>query len=541
MRTIAAVLLAMTIPVISRAEPMQDRFVWLFGIDWTRTPEMARVEEILTGASAHGINGVIASGGAAQLAGLKEVCDRLALELIPAQFSFGYGGPWLGHDRNLAEGFPVVDAPFVAGADGKATLVPDPAVAIRNGDFEDHDGNRFSGLGFHDAPGEVSFADTAIRHGGAASIRLTDFTKDKWGHGRVNEAVKVTPNRCYKVTIWAKSQDLSVDEFKIMTLLPGDAEEALSHRSFRLPATADWTKVEYVFNSGSHTDVLLYAGVWGGRSGTLWLDDWTITELGPMNPLRRPGCPVSVKGEDGKAYVEGRDYARIEDPGLHPWTIRNDMPITLLPGSRIKPGAKLKASWYHPMIVHEDQVGVCMAEPGIYSIAEAEAKALAAKIRPKRLLLNMDEIREGGTCAACRGRNMAELLGQSVTRIARIVAKAVPGIQVYCWSDMFDPNHNAHGHYYHVVGDYTGSWKHIPKSVVMAVWGSDVNEKSFEFFSKEGFQVLGACYYDADNLDQVKPWIAMARKHPNVRGLMYTTWVPRYDLLPAFADLIRAK
>jgi len=534
------------LPALAPATPatatgsMPDRFVWLFDIEWTRSPEMARVEGILAGGVKHGINGVVASGSAEDLTVLKVACDRIGIELIPAQFSFGYGGPFLHHNRNLAEGLEVKDAPFVAATDGKATLVPDPAVEVRNGGFEDHTGDRFKEFGFHDAPGTISFADASVRHGGAASMRLTNFGSDKWGHGRVSEAIKVRPHRCYRVSIWAKSQGLKTDEFKIMTLVPGEGERTLSRRSFNLPATADWTKFEYVFNSVEVTDVLLYAGVWGGQSGTLWLDDWSISEIGPMNPLRRPGTPVSVRGEDGKRYEEGKDFARIKDPELHPWSLRPDLPITLLPGSRIKPGARLRASWYHPMIVHDSQVTVCMAEPEIYTIVDAEAKALVERLHPKRILLNMDEIRMGGTCRACAGRNMGELLGQSVTRIMKILRKYDPKLEIYCWSDMFDPNHNARGNYYHVQGDYTGSWKHIPKDLVMAVWGSDADEKSFKFFSTQGFKVLGACYYDADNLDQVKPWIEMGRKYPNVRGLMYTTWVPRYDLLPAFGDLINA-
>jgi len=541
MRTIHLAAIQLLLPLVALAAPMQDRFVWLFDIDWSKPEGVAQLQKVLDDSAAHGINGAVASGGGDDLVAVKAECDKRSIELIPALFSFGYGGPFLHHNRNLAEGMQVVDAPFVAGTDGKATLVPDPAVTIANGGFEDHEGDRFKGFGFHDAPGKISFADTAVRHGGEASMRLTNFASDKWGHGRVSEAVKVLPRRCYRVAIWAKSQDLKAETFKIMTLVPGEAERSLSQRSFNLAASADWTKVEYIFNSAECSDVILYAGVWGGQSGTLWLDDWSITEIGPMNPLRRPGTPVTVKGEDGKPYEEGKDFARLEDPELHPWSLRPDLPLSLLPGSRITAGTKLRVSWYHPMIIHDSQVTVCMAEPEIYTIADAEAKALIERLHPKRILMNMDEIRMGGTCKACAGKNMGVLLGQSVTRIIKILRKYDPKIQVYCWSDMFDPNHNAHGNYYHVQGDYTGSWKHIPKDLVMAIWGDEANEKSFKFFSGQGFKILGACYYDADNLDKVKPWIGMAAKYRAVRGLMYTTWVPKYDLLPAFGDMLNAK
>ena len=93
-----------------------------------------------------------------------------------------------------------------------------------------------------------------------------------------------------------------------------------------------------------------------------------------------------------------------------------------------------------------------MAEPKLYEIFDHEAALLAEHVRPQRVMLNMDEIRMGGTCAACRDRNMGELLGSCITRQVEILRRHMPGVQVYIWSDMLDPNHNAHGDYYLVRG-----------------------------------------------------------------------------------------
>jgi hypothetical protein len=51
--------------------------------------------------------------------------------------------------------------------------------------------------------------------------------------------------------------------------------------------------------------------------------------------------------------------------------------------------------------------------------------------------------------------------------------------------------------------------------------------------------MLVACYYDADNLDDVKRWLALVQPLPNVRGFMYTPWTKKYDLLPAFGALLK--
>lgn len=537
---------------LAGAEPLQDRFVWLFGLDPTETRDAARIESMLKDAAAHGINGVVVSAGLDGLDGktdaelawlerLKRTCDTLKIELIPAGFSFGYGGPFLGMDRNLAEGAPVADALFVAHGDGTATLEPDPAVDVPNGGFERRKGHVFEGFGFQDDPGKISFADTKVRHGGTTAVRLTNFASDPHGHGRVHLRVAVKPRRCYRVTIWAKSRGLAPSGcFNIATLAPGEGERSLAQRSFRLPPTAGWTRFSYTFNSRDQSEALLYAGVWEGKAGTIWLDDWTIEETGPVNLLRRAGTPVAVRGEDGTVFAEGRDFLRWEDPRLHPWSDdRPGLPLTLAPGGRITPGTRLRASWYHSQIVHADQAGVCMAEPAIYEIVERQARALAARLKPRRLLLNMDEIRFGGTCETCRGKDMAKLVGESVARVAAILRRENPALEtLYVWSDMFDPHHNAHGNYYYVQGDYTGSWNHLPKDLVMAIWGDEANAESFDFFAGLGFRMLGACYYDRDTLDQVKGWMEQAGKHPEVRGLMYTTWEGKYDLLPAFGDLV---
>ena len=69
-------------------------------------------------------------------------------------------------------------------------------------------------------------------------------------------------------------------------------------------------------------------------------------------------------------------------------------------------------------------------------------------------------------------------------------------------------------------------------------WGGEVRAESFKFFDRQGFNVMGACYYDAGDLDGVREWIAMKKEHRNIRGYMYTTWERNYDLLPDFLDLL---
>ena len=541
--------LAAWLTVGSSLAAYPDRFVWVFGWGLDKDSDVAEITKVLDTAGKAGLNGAVVSFGLdtlckreaayfRRLEAIQRVCDSNKLELIPSVFSIGYGGGILSHNPNLAEGLPVVDAPFVVQGN-EARFVPDAEVRITNGGLEGFNGNKFTGFGFVDQPGEVSFTDSETKHGGRASLRLENFTANPHGHGRLMQTVRVKPHRCYRVSVWVKTEGLKpTSAFRCIALV-GDRE--LAPRQFNLPATTDWRKISFLFNSLNNEKVNLYAGLWEGKAGKVWLDDWTIEDAGPVCVLHRPGTPVTVRSEDGTTtYTEGKDYATLNSPDFNVW--RGDSSpavLKLVSGGRIKDGQRLRVSWYHSMLIHDSQVTTCMAEPELYEIFDHEAKLLAERLHPRRVMLGTDEVRMGGTCQACAGRDMAQLLGECVTKQAAAIRHYSPKAEVYVWSDMFDPNHNAHPNYYLVQGDFTGSWKHIPKDLTMAVWGGEPRAKSLSFFAEQGFPVLVACYYDADNLNEVKGWLAAAKPLPNVRGFMYTPWTRRYDLLPAFGELLR--
>lgn len=533
------------------AQGYRDRWVWIFGWGLNRDEDVAQITAVLEEAAKHGYNGAVLSANLdalckqppeyfRRLQQVKQTCERLKLEIIPSIFSVGYGGGTLWHDRNLAEGMPVKDALFVVQGN-EARHVPDPPVSIVNGGFEEYEGNRMKAFNFHDEPGVVSFPDTQVAHSGKASLRFENFRAQPAGNARVMQEVRVRPYRCYRMSAWVKTEGLRPRSNLRLLVLADDRD--LAPRSFDVPETSDWRKLTITFNSLSNEKVLVYVGVWGGQSGKFWVDDWTLEEVGPINVLRRPGTPVTVKSEDGAVtYEEGKDYAPLVDPDFSFWNVdRPAPPLKLLPGSRIRDGQRLRVSWYHPMVIYESQVTVCMAEPALYDIYEHEAKLLWEHLKFQKVILSMDEVRMGGTCAACRGKDMAKLLGECVTTQAQILRKINPKVQVYVWSDMFDPNHNAHGNYYLVQGDFTGSWKYIPKDTVIAVWGGAPRAESLNFFAREGFRTLIACYYDAPNLDEVKGWHELAQKTKGVTGFMYTTWERKNELVGEFGKLLWGK
>ena len=517
-----------------------------------RDQDVADIRSIVTTAAAHGLNGMVLSAGLdrldlqspdyfKRLEAVKAICREKGVEIIPIVFSVGYGGSVLAHDRNLAAGLPVRDALFVAKG-GLARLAPDPPVRVVNGGFEDHAGHHLRGYRSHDRPGEVSFVDTQVRHGGRASLRFENFGRFPHGHGRLMQEVQVAPHRCYRVSCWVKTDGLGPAGCLRLLVLAPDGR-SLAPWDPRVPATTDWRKITLGFNSLDYRKVRLYVGCWGGKSGRFWVDDLAIEEVGLLNVLRRPGTPLCVRTEAGVELVEGRDFAPVSDPKLNFRFDHEPPPIRLLPGGPVREGERLRVSYYHGIAINRGQVSVCMSEPKLYEIWREQARLIQRHLAPRRWLLSMDEIRAGGSCAACKARklSMARILGECITRQVAIIRQVNPGAEVLIWSDMLDPNHNAHDNYYLVEGDFTGSWKFVPKDLVIVCWYYKKRRESLAHFSRLGFRTLAGAYYDGDTLENPRGWLEALAQTPGAVGIMYTTWRNKYELLGPFGDLVSGK
>jgi len=157
----------------------------------------------------------------------------------------------------------------------------------------------------------------------------------------------------------------------------------------------------------------------------------------------------------------------------------------------------------------------------------------------KGYMMSHDEIRIWNWCDACqrRGMDAGEILADNVKTCVGILRETNPGGNVYVWSDMFDPNHNAHGDYYLVRGDYKGSWEGLDKDVIILPWYFGKREASLKWFAERGNRQVIAGYYDAPP-EKVLQWLEAAKKVNGVVGVMYTTWKHNYKDLEKFAELV---
>jgi len=281
-------------------------------------------------------------------------------------------------------------------------------------------------------------------------------------------------------------------------------------------------------------------GSWWGKDGKLWWDDLTVEEIGLVNVLRRPGCPVTVAAEDGTVYEEGRDYERIVDPQLHPWRAYHEQPpIRLTADSRIQEGDRLRVSYYHPIIVYEDRLTGCVSEPRIFEDWRAEVEQADELLHPAAFFMSHDEMRVMNQCALCQSKGMTpgELLAWNVRQAAQIIRDVRHDAEIWVWSDMFDPMHNAVDHYYAVNGSLAGSWKGLDPDVGIVNWHGGLKGKNCPFFADLGLRQILSGYYDGDeDGSAIAEWIDATKGVKGIVGAMYTTWEDKYGAMDAWAE-----
>ena len=459
-----------------------------------------RLEGIMRQAKAAGYNGVVLQDFKFQildivvpqyhrnLERLRDAAAELDLDLYPMVAIFGNSNGILTHDPNLAEGLPVIRAPFRV-IDGEAALVTDPPIQL----------NR-------------------------------------------DQLVRVSPFRQYHLSVTVKTRDFISPE-AIPAVLSADGRKIAYFD--RLPApTQGWATHHAVFNSLDQDLVEVRPAGWLKGPGECDWKDASLQEIGPINVIRRDGAPLAVTSADGKTcYEEGLDF-ELENHELMPQAVEYEahhLPLRIRLGakSRIRDGQDLWVSYYHAVIVANGAVMCCLSAPAVYQLVKDEILGLQNLLQPKGFFLGIDEVRVANWCESCRQRAMTagDLLAENVSRCIDLVREISPSAKILVWSDMFDLFHNGHDHYYLVNGDAAGSWEGLDKDVIIVNWNFTAMGQSLKWFASRGHTQVVAAYYD-QAISGIAEWRKAAAGLPGICGAMYTTWRNDYRHLDSFADLM---
>jgi hypothetical protein len=436
---------------------------------------------------------------------------------------------------------PVRNALFLV-KKGQADLVADPAVRLRGGDFEQSQGNKVAGWDIHDKPGQITSIDRTVKHGGLQSLRMDIAGKpvSHTGNDLLSQIIEVSPYRQYHLSAWIKTENLDAPDRLRHTVLSWSGQP-LSLTEWEVKRNQEWVQYHTVFNSQNHKKIRLDLGISPGRDGKVWIDDVTFEEVGLLNVLRRNGCPLTVKGEDGYLYREGKDYDMIRDDkmsvdGKYPFYHQGPS-IKILPGSKIREGQVLRVSYYHAVAVNKGRQVACLSDEKVNALLKKDIEDIELRLKPAGIFLNYSDIRIANWCESCRAKNHTpgRLLADHVARSIQAVHEVNPQMKALVWSDMFDPYHNATDHYYLVNGPLAGSWQGLsPEVVIVNENQTQKNADSLKWFAKRKHsQVIAVCFDTA--LHTTKKRLEAIRDIPNIAGFLYMTYTNRYEDLEHFA------
>jgi len=480
---------------------------------------------------------------------VRKACKDLGLKCIPCVLAASMD--LLSNDPNLAEGMPVIDAPFVV-KDGKL-LEADGDLKIVNGSFDQAARENQPDGWSVDDPGKVTYVDTETKCEGRAAVRFQDVKNSSCTNGRANQKVTVKPFRYYHLSVKIKTDNFSAPgTVNIMALAP---KQCLNYQRFDIAQTQDWKTYDVVFNTLDNTEAIIYVGSWGGQTGKIWFDDLKIEPGGFVNLVRRDGAPFKLTSADGKTvYEEGKDVAPVKDPkmgntkwpGLYEYWY--EQPVVTIPaGSRLKEGQTVLASYCHAMNTYGWGVFACLCEPKVRELYRWHLDNVNRVLEPDGYALPHDEIRHMGWDDSCRkaGLTPLQILMNDVKYDIELVRKQAPGKPMYIWSDMFDPHHNAHkkgvtDHLVRGIDPFHGAWEALDKDITILNWHGhpDKREESLKFFAERGHKQILAGFYDAP-VEDVLPWLKEAVKAEGITGVMYTTWSNDFTKLESFLDTIK--
>lgn len=437
---------------------------------------------------------------------LRALADSLGLGIVPGVFQIGRSSTMLADAPDLAEAIPVVDAPFVV-AGGLAVPASNPPIDFRN------------------------WADGSDRNAVIGLHKATTTGSDRparWWY-----QVKVSPHRIYRVTFALRSHDFAGRA--LVRVTAGDAPLSFLDQ-LPVEREQDWKEYAVLFDSGEHTEVRVSFGLFHPAKGTLEWRNWSMSEAGPVNVIRRADAPFTLRvAMTGRVLVEGKDYDVVRDSllGNDPWPGQfGDAHQAPEIRTHLPEGMPLTGSWEHAAIVRGKQVTCCLSESLTFVKLADEARRMRELWGPGRYLMMFDEIRAGGADSACRATGLTP--GAILARAARRCAALLPEDTLYVWGDMFDPAQNAVKDFWMVKGDLAGSWEGLDPRVGIFNWNSPRARRSLQWFAGQKRHQVLCGYYDGPP-SAVRGWLEAARGIPDVDAILYATWVGNYDDLEAFA------
>lgn len=542
----AAVMRHPRMPVIDTS------YRWLYlHADLSKQPELDKSIKTIDEAAHVGYNGVVfedpqmESGPTVTPAyntALQSVvteAKKQNIELIPAIAPIGSPDAFLARDPSLAESMPCRNVRYTV--TNGVMKGSDPAIPIVNGTFDAFTGEVPNGFtATHQQDVKVG-PDTAVKHGGASSLRVDGQPTSKAGQGGVTykQTLVLRPWHQYRISVWTKANNSAGAALNLSIL------SATGHPIAFLDwnNTPDWTKNDLIFNSQDDGSTTLSIVVQPLPNSQIWIDDLTLEDVGFLNITRRANCPVIIHGDDGVIYREVTDLNKLIDP-FYPsgafsgiYDIVHPAPTpTVSPLSRIHEGQTVLLDFYAPIIVG-GRATICPSESKTRAALRSEIQKVIGLIHPHTVLLNVSNVRSLGWDPGCEASGMTagEIIAKFMRDETILVHSFDKTIQIATFSDMFDPNGNALDQFFLMKGSATDSIDGVSKDTLILNCNYLHPTESLGFFAGQGYtQILWGFNDNVNPTIPIADWEKIASSLQGIKGFAYATTAGDYSHLADF-------
>lgn len=394
---------------------------------------------------------------------------KRGIEIIP--MSQGQHGTTY-QDQNLREALPTKGTPFIVAA-GEAKAKGDPAVVLRNADFENP-----LGAGNWVGGGKHFRIASETRPGSSGKSCLRCDSPD--GNSRlVKQIVKVKPYRTYELSVWAKAKvvkplkgsDPTGGTF--FTVMSAKQPWLLKDRDWRgISRNGQWKEIKQKFNSLANTEVTirLNATDYAYFEGTVWFDDAKIREVGLYETSPHPSMPVVVKTKTGTILKPGADYVVHEER------------LTIPAGSAAKDGEELIVDWATTATVMHTVAEATLCYDNVWDGMRQQIRLQDEWFdNPRARLMKYSEWRLGGWDPTCIEQYDISRKGSgpywagTANKTAQLYREANSNRVSLIFSDNFNPYHSSSPKGYVINGGNLGSGHLLDPNIIVCNWWAGGN------------------------------------------------------------------
>ncbi|MCB1060659.1 MAG: hypothetical protein KDB65_10530 [Calditrichaeota bacterium] len=439
------------------------------------------------------------------------------------------------------EGIPIIDMPMTVGTTQFSPV--SYGITVNNGGFETFTGNIPNGWTMYPTAGySLLSRDVSYKHSGSSSLRWYNMSSGYELDRTVHQRMHFGANRLMRLHFWYKTSSFH-GRLRLLVLGDEPINNHFINNRIGIPTTTDWTEGTFVFSTYNLDTASIWIGPEEYSSGSLWIDDVTIENVGPMNMLRRDDTPVEVYKEPGHILMtEGADYTIVETGATNYDRYITGPRISRVSGGALAVGNQVSLDWYSAIQYQGARETVCwsMLEPLEYY--QDQIRNLDSTLAPNGIKIHINEVSMAGYDQGCtsRGLSPGQLVGSYVDQMYDIVQARRPGMFVRSYGDAFDiwvKDNRAHPI---TTSPWTiGSLPELsPYVEIMMMTDYSTNfDSSFAYMNAQGHNAIMS-YYGASSIRLALEGAEAAHRASNCVGFeMYDWALGNYIGLPEFASM----